>query len=112
NELIITVVNDTHYNSLDNARKSNSVSGDFDHVTSDGRLYNEADAIFKAFLEKAAANESSYILIVGDITERGTEEQIREMTALLSEFEKTTGKKIFVVPGNHDVFNSSKAKFM
>lgn len=112
NELIITVVNDTHYNSLDNARKSNSVSGDFDHVTSDGRLYNEADAIFKAFLEKAAANESSYILIVGDITERGTEEQIREMTDLLSEFEKTTGKKIFVVPGNHDVFNSSKAKFM
>lgn len=112
NELTITVVNDTHYNSLDNARKSNSVSGDFAHVTSDGRLYNEADAIFKAFLEKAAANESSYILMVGDITERGTEEQIREMTDLLSEFEKTTGKKIFVVPGNHDVFNSSKAKFM
>lgn len=111
-ELIITVVNDTHYNSLDTAKKSNSLDPDFAHVTGDGRLYNEADAIFKAFLEKAAQNESQYLLMVGDITEIGTEVQVAEMTAMLSAFEAETGKKVFVVPGNHDVYNNSKAQFM
>ncbi len=111
-ELVITVVNDTHYNSIDKAGKSNSISEDFAHVNSSGRLYYEADAIFMAFLEDAAKNESDFIFIVGDITEAGTVEQVAEMTALLSAFEKSTGKKIFVVPGNHDVVKRTKADFM
>lgn len=111
-ELVITVVNDTHYNSIDTARKSNSVSEDFAHVNSVGRLYFEADAIFAAFLDEAAKNESDYVLIVGDITETGTVEQVTELTAMLTAFEISTGKKVFVVPGNHDVLKRSKADFM
>ena len=111
-ELIITVVNDTHYNSIDKVRSSNSINEDFAHVNSAGRLYYEADAVFMAFLEAAAANESDYLLIAGDITETGSEVQIAEVTALLKEFEASTGKKVFVVPGNHDVLNNTKAEFM
>ncbi len=111
-ELVITVVNDTHYNSIDSVRKANSVSEDFAHVGTAGRLYHEADAIFMAFLDEAAKSDSDYILIVGDITETGTSVQIDEMTALLSAFEYSTGKKVFVVPGNHDVLKNSKAQFM
>ena len=110
--LVVTVVNDTHYNSIDSVKKSNSISEDFAHVNTSGRLYYEADAVFKAFLEQAAENESRYLLIVGDITETGTDVQVAEVTALLSEFEETTGKKVFVVPGNHDVLYNSKAEFM
>ena len=111
-ELVVTVVNDIHYNSFDTAKKSNSVSEDFAHVNSAGRLYYEIDAVFMAFLEAAAANESDCVLIPGDITETGTDVQVEEMTALLAEFEASTGKKVFVVPGNHDVLNNSKAEFM
>jgi len=111
-ELVITVVNDTHYNSIDTVKKANSLNEDFAHVNSAGRLYYEADAVFKAFLEQAAQNESDFIFIVGDITETGTVEQVSEITALLSAFEASTGKKVFVVPGNHDVLKRSKADFM
>lgn len=111
-KLIVTVANDIHYNSFDTVRKSNSVNADFAHVNSAGRLYYEADAIFKAFLKEVAAGDSEYLLIVGDITETGTAVQVEEVTDLLAEFEATTGKKVFVVPGNHDVLNNSKAQFM
>lgn len=111
-KIVITVANDTHYNSFDKVGKPNSLNADFAHVNSAGRLYYEADAIFFAFLEEAAKNESDYIFLVGDITETGTAVQVKEMTALLSDFEKTTGKKIFVVPGNHDVLNNTKQQFM
>lgn len=111
-ELIITVANDTHYNSYDEVGKNNSVSEDFAHVNTAGRLYYEADAIFKAFLAQAAENESKYLLLVGDITEKGTEVQIKEVTEMLKEFEEKSGKSVFVVPGNHDVLNNTKAKFM
>lgn len=111
-ELVVTVVNDTHYNSFEKVKKVNSLNEDFAHVNSAGRLYYEADAVFMAFLEAAAANESDYLLIAGDITETGSDVQIAEVTALLAAFEATTGKKVFVVPGNHDVLNNTKAKFM
>ncbi len=111
-ELVLTVVNDNHYNSIDTVRKANSVNEDFAHVNTAGRLYYEADAVFMAFLEAAAANESDYVLIVGDITENATVEQVAEVTALLAAFEASSGKKVFVVPGNHDVLNRTKAEFM
>lgn len=111
-EIVITVANDIHYNSFDSCKKSNSLNSDFAHVNSAGRLYYEADAVFKAFLKEAAKNESDYLFLVGDITETGTAVQVAEMTAMLKEFEATTGKKIFVVPGNHDVLNNTKEQFM
>ncbi len=110
--LTITVANDTHYNSIDSCGKSNSISEDFAHVNFAGRLYYEADAVFKAFLKEAAANESQYLFLVGDITETGTAVQVSEVVALLKEFEATTGKKVFVVPGNHDVLYNTKQQFM
>ena len=111
-ELVITVANDIHYNCIRNVGKHNSISEDFAHVNSAGRLYFEADAIFKAFLKEAAASESDCLFFVGDITETGTPAQVEAMTGLLAEFEATTGKKVFVVPGNHDVLNNTKAQFM
>lgn len=111
-EIVITVANDIHYNSFDSCKKSNSLNADFAHVNSAGRLCYEADAAFKAFLKEAAKNESDYLFLVGDITETGTAVQVAEMTAMLKEFETTTGKKIFVVPGNHDVLYNTKEQFM
>ncbi len=111
-EFVITVANDTHFNNFGAVGKNNTVSEDYAHVNTAGRLYYEADAIFKAFLAEVAASDSKYLLLVGDITETGTDDQVDEMTKMLKNFEATTGKKVFVVPGNHDVLKNTKAQFM
>ena len=112
-ELIITVVNDLHYNTTYTNRiiETNKLNADFYHVGTSTRLPNEAYAIILAFLEDAAENDSQFVIIPGDITDHGTDDEISVMTGLFREFEKNTGKQIYVVPGNHDYFNSSVEKF-
>lgn len=113
--LLITVANDLHLDSVTSAepsvKKHNSVSVEYAHVTSGGELQYESYAIIKAFLEKAAANDSRYILLPGDITDRGTAEDHLMLADMLREFETATGKEVFVIPGNHDYFKTSVAQF-
>lgn len=114
-ELVITVANDLHFNlkqSKQEVYKGNSINADFAHVGNATRLPHEAAAIVVSFLEKAAENESDYLLIPGDITDAGSAEEVAAITAMFREFERTSGKEIFVVPGNHDVLKRSKAQFM
>ena len=114
-ELIITVANDLHYNltqSQQTSYKGNKVNEDFAHVGNATRLPHEAVAIVKAFLKDVAANESEYLIIPGDITDAGSAAEVAAIVALFREFEKQSGKKIYVVPGNHDVLKRSKAQFM
>lgn len=114
-ELIITVANDLHYNltqSQQTSYKGNKVNEDFAHIGNATRLPHEAVAIVKAFLKDVAANESEYLIIPGDITDAGSAAEVAAIVALFREFEKQSGKKIYVVPGNHDVLKRSKAQFM
>lgn len=114
-ELIVTVANDLHYNltqSQQTSYKGNKVNEDFAHVGNATRLPHEAVAIVKAFLKDVAANESEYLIIPGDITDAGSAAEVAAIVALFREFEKQSGKKIYVVPGNHDVLKRSKAQFM
>ena len=112
--LVITVANDLHYNVTQSKQenyKGNSINADFAHVGSATRLPHEAVAIINAFLKDVAANESDYLIIPGDITEAGTEAEVAGIVALFREFEQLSGKKIYVVPGNHDVLRRGKAQF-
>ncbi len=111
--LVVTVANDLHYNTAytGTVTKKNNINADFYHVGSSTRMPDEAYAIIKAFLADAAANESRYVLMPGDFTEAGKPEEVAGITALLREFEQTTGKEIYVITGNHDLFNSSIAQF-
>lgn len=115
-ELKITVANDLHYNgtytSLANVRKHNSISEDFYHISSTGKLVYESYAIIVSFLEQAAKNDSDIVLLPGDIVDVGTVKEHEVMTAILAEFEATSGKSVYVVPGNHDLFQTSVAEFM
>ena len=101
-ELIITVANDLHYNHQA-ATAPAKATEDYAHVPSQGQLKYENELIIDAFLKEAASNESSVILLPGDIVDRGTEEEYSVMVAKLSAFEKSSGKSVYVVPGNHEV---------
>ncbi len=101
-ELIITVANDLHYNHTA-ATNPTKVTADYAHVPEQGQLRYENELIIDAFLKAAASNESSVVLLPGDIVDRGTEEEYTVMAEKLSAFEKSSGKSVYVVPGNHEV---------
>ena len=110
-ELIINVAADIHFDqdSWKPIPKRNNINDTFSHVAEAGKLYSESKAIIAAFLEKAATDNSEAIIIPGDLADTGLEEEMDVVAGMLSAFERTTGKQIYVVPGNHDVskFDSS-----
>lgn len=83
------------------------------HVSATGQLLYESEAILDAFLKEAGENTASnYIVLAGDLTHSGSEAASEAMAAKLRSFENSTGKSVFVVPGNHDVSSISKDQFM
>lgn len=115
-ELKVTVANDLHYNqtytSRASVKKHNSLSAAFSHIMSTGLLRYESLAIIEAFLEQASTNDSDFVLLPGDLVDVGTVAEHAVMVALLAEFENTSGKEVYVVPGNHDLYETSLDEFV
>ncbi len=112
----MTVASDLHYNSKVSSAslvsKRNSISEDFFHASPAGDLPAESAAILKAFLEKAAAASSDYMLLTGDLVDSGVKADHEALAQMLKDFEAKTGKSIFVVPGNHDLYGISSQEFV
>lgn len=113
-ELIINVATDIH---LNNAWEKpipvrNNTDGAYSHVASQGKLNSESKAIIAAFLDNAAKDKSEVVLIPGDLADYGLESEMEDVAEMLAEFEKNTGKQVYVIPGNHDVSKSSVSLFM
>lgn len=83
----------------------------YSHVSATGQLLYESEAILDAFLKEAAATDVKYVIIAGDLTENGSAAASNAMAQKLRAFENSTGKSVFVVPGNRDVQTLSKADF-
>ncbi|MBO5937583.1 MAG: metallophosphoesterase, partial [Clostridia bacterium] len=104
--LVINIASDIHFDQDSLSEKvpvRNSLSEEYSHVAGDGKLYSESKAVIWSFLEKAAVDSSQVILMPGDLADTGTEKEMNALAEKLTEFEKNTGKQIYVVPGNHDV---------
>lgn len=97
-ELIITVANDLHYTE----KSGDFTSEDFKHIVDAGQLYIESIVIIEELLKEVAANESEILLIPGDLMHIGNEKNFKAVAAMLNEFEATSGKSVYVVPGNHE----------
>lgn len=115
NDIVLTVANDLHLDLEDSfaesVKKKNSLSEEYFHAYSGGQMVYESYAIIKAFLEKAAENESEFVILPGDITNNGLIEEHEYLAGMLREFEKTSGKEVFVIPGNHDLYKTTVAEF-
>ena len=103
--LRFAVASDLHYS------KTPSIAGvhfpdDKYYCADEGNtLKTESKAIIKQFLREVAASDVQYVLLCGDLVDAGTVEQHRDMAKLLADFERDTGKSVFVTDGNHD-FNA------
>ena len=113
--ITVDIANDLHYSYISNNgfSKKGDGSDPYAHVASSGQLYVESKAIVTAFLERAAEDESDFIILPGDLADGGRADEHKALSEMLREFESSTGKQVYVIPGNHDFSNkrTSVAQF-
>ncbi|MBQ3136724.1 MAG: metallophosphoesterase [Clostridia bacterium] len=103
-ELTITVANDLHYNmEYGNFTGDKFAGADYSHVPSNGQLWIESILIVKSFFEKFKQSDSEILLLPGDLADRGLPEEHKAIAAELKALEDA-GKRVYVVPGNHDYY--------
>lgn len=111
-DLKVIVASDLHFSASSMVPYTGKTTDNaYAHVPTSGQLIVESNAIITAFLEDAAKSDAKVLLLSGDLVNAGTEAEHVMFAAKLAEFEAQTGKQIFVIPGNHDVFRSSKELF-
>lgn len=67
--------------------------------------------LFGQALNSIQTGNSQFVIISGDLTKDGELASHLLVQKRLVEFEKNTGKKVYVIPGNHDVNNPDAMKF-
>lgn len=104
-DLGFAVATDLHYvHPLEDAdaRWSDTASMTFNSSKS---MQNESGFIIDEFLRQCAENdECEFVFVCGDLVTYGRDRvgDHQEIAAKFREFEKNTGKQIFVINGNHD----------
>lgn len=84
----------------------------YSHISASGQMLYESGAILDEFLRQAKENSKCKIVVLsGDLTENGSQTASEAMASKLREFENSTGKSVYVIPGNRDVQTLSKAQF-
>jgi 3',5'-cyclic AMP phosphodiesterase CpdA len=80
------------------------------YLASDRKLIAESDAIMRAMVAQVEAQNPQVVLVSGDLTKDGEQLSHHSVAALLAQM-KTGGRKVFVVPGNHDIQNGGASSY-
>lgn len=110
--LSVWVAADLHYrpqSALEPIETQNNLPGDplYSHVNTKSMLTYEADAIIDEFLSRFEASSVDYLLIPGDLSEDGHWVEHLAIAQKLRDFKARSGKKIYLIPGNHDIRTSA-----
>ena len=104
-QLKIAVVSDIHY--LDpSLLTNNAAAGDAfqNYIAADPKLIEYSDPIFRKVIADLKTEKPDILLVPGDLTKDGERVSHESVAHFLAEL-KSTGIKVFVVPGNHDINN-------
>ncbi|SHO45568.1 metallophosphoesterase [Anaerocolumna xylanovorans] len=71
----------------------------------DGRMVQYVDDIVNAFGYDIKINKPDILILSGDLTTNGEKASHLKLAEKLEEIEKSTGTRIYVIPGNHDIDN-------
>lgn len=72
------------------------------HADALGKMLHESTAIVQAMLDEVAASDVEYLLLAGDLTDGPSRVCHTALAEMFREFEATSGKSIYLIPGNHD----------
>jgi 3',5'-cyclic AMP phosphodiesterase CpdA len=100
-DLQMAVFSDPHYHD-----PSLGISGvAFEaYLLQDRKMIAQSKQIIESVINTLKSSSASIILIPGDLTKDGEKTNHELMAALLTQLE-SAGKKVFVIPGNHDISN-------
>ena len=76
-----------------------------------GNQTHEATGLLLQTLARAEERGAQFVLLCGDLTHYGNETQHRYFASLLRRFEQEHGIPVYVIPGNHDYYESTPAAF-
>ncbi len=74
------------------------------------KMHKESQKIFEKTVEIILQENVDIILIPGDLTKDGEKKSNEKVSKYLTEIEKK-GKRVFVIPGNHDINNSESFSY-
>ena len=105
-ELRIAVLSDMHYYPV------NFVSDCADYTTyvgGDPKMLEESGSIADAALEMVREDDPDILIVSGDLTKDGEIQGHRDLAAKFQELEHETETEVFVINGNHDIYNYEDA---
>ncbi len=103
--LRFALASDLHYNLPDEEFEHNNDDEIFFYANRRAAMENESGVIIDEFLRQCAEDDSvQYVLISGDMADNGktVPQEHYAVARKLRDFEKATGKDVFVINGNHD----------
>lgn len=105
-EIKIAVLSDMHYYPV------NFVSDCEDYKTyvgGDPKMLEESGSIADAALQMVREDKPDILLVSGDLTKDGEIQGHRDLAAKFQELEDDTDTEVFVINGNHDLYNYTDA---
>ena len=100
--LSFIVATDVHFRPKPKTAPVNFPGTEYYTADSSSNMIAESYAVMRQFLKEAAATDAQFVLICGDLAHYGEEKEHQGVAKLLSDFEQQTGKRVFVISGNHD----------
>lgn len=101
-DIKIAVLSDTHYYPV------NFVSDCADYETyvgGDPKMLEESGSILDAALDMVREDDPDILIVSGDLTKDGEIQGHRDLAAKFQELEDETDTEVFVINGNHDIYN-------
>ncbi|WP_134686975.1 metallophosphoesterase family protein [Brevibacillus migulae] len=80
------------------------------YLAGDRKLLAESKAILEAALDDIMESDADVVLISGDLTKDGEKISHEQFAEQLKKVEKS-GKKVYVIEGNHDIYNPHAVSF-
>lgn len=108
NDLSFAVASDLHYSAPEEELEKTNDDPIFWHATRRCEMENETGLIIDEFLNQCVESDDvEYVLITGDLANRGRSrpEDHLVIAQKLRDFEKKSGKEVYVINGNHDASN-------
>lgn len=101
------VISDLHYYDTSLGTTGSAYEKD---LNSDRKLLAQSAALIQTAVDKIVTSDVKFVLVTGDLTKDGElldHQKVAEQLQRLAD----SGKKVYVIPGNHDILNPGAVKY-
>lgn len=100
--LKICVISDTHYYPLTYVSDCEDYQT---YVNGDPKMLAESGSVLDSAVEMIEKDQPDIVLVSGDLTKDGEKKGHQEFAAEMQQIEDQTDAEVFVINGNHDIYN-------